>query len=407
MKTKQIGFFILMLFCFFRPLALIDINVEIGGLNVFELFAIIISYMLLFDIAINIKALKYDIISMSILYFCFYCFMSILWGSQLRTVAQVTLPFILFFSARIILSKSKETKILVAVFIIVCCIPLVLSLFQTIQGTSVIKIESITGIERHVGVFKNLKSFSYTMFFFSVFFYMQAIIFQIKPRILKYILFIVLLISFFCIFKTYVRTTYIGLSLFWIISMWGYNKKYFSFVLILSIIIGFIYITPLQQIFFKSQEFNINVASSGRDYLWGHNIRIFLESDIIRQLFGHGLGISFYVNKGSSFTILPSHNDYIQVLLSLGSVGLLLYLLIFLVLLKDIYTSKVSKKIKIFYYGIIFSILTMNFASGAILLRVGISQLFWMVIGYFYVFQDFAETSDFSDRLEEKTEGLI
>ena len=66
--------------------------------------------------------------------------------------------------------------------------------------------------------------------------------------------------------------------------------------------------------------------------------------------------------------------------MALGGVGLLAYLLIFLLLLKDVYMSNIDRNIKYFYYGIIFSIMLINLGSGITVYQVGLSQQFWMVI---------------------------
>ena len=393
MKNLQIGFIFLILFCFMRPLALIETNIVIGGLNAFELFAIVISYILLFAIALYIRKIKLDLISISILLFCAYCFLSIFWGSQLRIIAQVTLPFILFFAIRVMINKSEEIKLLLTVVIIAYCFLLVGSLYQIIQGTSIEMVESITGLERHAGMFKRIKPFSFAMFFFSVFFYIQVAINKLANKQIKWGLFILLIISFFCIFKSYARSAYIGLIIFWAISLWGYNKKYFSIVLILSLIMGLLYLTNLEQIFFKTQEFDVNVATSGRIFIWEHNIELFLESDFDRKLMGHGLGVVSSSVIGAGREIWSSHNDYLHVLMALGIIGFVLYFLIFLLLLKDAYVSQIDKRTKFFYYGIIISMIAMNFASGVTLYQVGISQQFWMVMGFFYVFRDSSATS--------------
>lgn len=68
-RNFQIGFIFLILFCVFRPLALLPINIRITGLNVMELFAIIMSYLLLGGIAFNFRKMKFDFISISILWF--------------------------------------------------------------------------------------------------------------------------------------------------------------------------------------------------------------------------------------------------------------------------------------------------------------------------------------------------
>ena len=275
MKNLQIGFIFLILFCVFRPLSLLKYNIAIAGLNFLEIFSILISYLLLVVIAINFRKMKFDFISISILYYCSYCFISIFWGSKVEFVARVTLPFVFFFAIRVIINEPKQVKLLLTVLILGYCFPLVGSFYQIIQGVTATKVESITGIERHAGLFLNIRVFSYAMFFISVFFYIQVIINQLRSRQIKLALLCLLIISLFCLFKTYARTAFIGLAIFWGISLFGYKKKYFVIVLISSLIIGVLYLSTLQQIFFKTKEFNASTASSGRSWVWEHNFNFF------------------------------------------------------------------------------------------------------------------------------------
>jgi len=410
---NSIGFIFLILFCIFRPLTLIDIHIKIGGLNILEIFAIIISYILLFCIALNFRKIKFDFISVSIIWFCSYCFISILWGSHVRTVTQVTLPFILFFAIRVMINEPKQIKLLVTILLIAYCFPLLGSLHDIMQGESIQLVESITGIERYAGMFKRLKGFAYSMFFISVYFYIQVIINQLKNRKIKWALLFLLIISFFCLYKTYVRTAFIGVSIFWLIALFGYNKRYFYIVLISSLIIGMLYISTLQQIFFKTQKFDANTASSGRVVLWEHNINIFLESNFDRKLLGYGFGGGSTWVFGSENQLWHTHNDYLELLVRAGGIGLLVFLLIHVILLKDVYRSIVAKSTKYFYYGIIFSITLMNFFSGILLYQVTMSQQFWVIMGFFYVFRDFNATSSINlknDNLtksaHERTSGI-
>jgi O-antigen ligase len=392
-SNYQIGFIFLLLFCALRPLTLLDLKISIAEYNVMELFAVIMSYLLLLPIFLNLRKIKFDFISISILWFCLYCLLSLIWGSQLKTVAQVTLPFILFFAIRVIINEPKQIKLLITVLIIAYCFPLVGSFYQIIKGFTVAHVEYITGIERYAGMFKKLLIFSYAMFFLSVLFYIQVIINQLKNRKVKWALLFLLIISFFCLYKTYARTAYIGLAIFWGISLFGYNKKYFFIMLISLLIIGILYISTLQQIFFKTQVFDVDTALSGRMVLWEHNINFFLESNFDRKLLGHGFGRGATGVFGSKNQIWASHNDYLEILLSAGGFGLLLYLIIPFILMKDVYMSIVAKSTKYFYYGIIVSITFMSFVTGILLYQVGVSQQFWMIMGFFYVFRDFKEAS--------------
>ncbi|MBU0995216.1 MAG: O-antigen ligase family protein [Proteobacteria bacterium] len=399
------GFIFLILFCAFRPLTLIDLKIEIAGLNVLEVFAIITSYILLIFIVLNLRKIKFDFISLSILLFCSYCFISILWGSHVRSIAQVTLPFVLFFAIRVMVNEPKQIKLLLSVLLIAYCFPLFGSLYKIIQGFNVLDVDPITGIERFAGMFKRIHVFSQAMFFISIFFYIQVNINQLRNRQIKRTLLFLLIISFFCLLKTYVRSTSLGLFLFWAIALCGYNKKYFFILLISSLIIVVIYIGTIQQIFLKSQEMDLNVASSGRLTLWEHNISLFLESSFENKLLGHGAGVGSTGVFGSDNEIWVSHNDYLQLLMALGGVGLVAYLLIFFVLLKDVYMSSMDGSIKYFYYAVIFSITFINFTDGITLYQVGSSQQFWFVMGFLYVFKDFNATSSINLKNDNLTKS--
>jgi O-antigen ligase len=393
MKKLQIGFLFLILFCGLRPLTYLNLRTEIAGLNIFDLFAVIISYLLVFDIAFNIRKIKLDLISISIFMFCLYCFLSILWGSQFRIIAKVTLPFIFFYSIQVNIKKPEQIKLLLTVLIISYCFPIVASLYKILQGSSIQHIEPITGLERHAGMFTGIKTFAFAMFFFSVYYYMQVIVNKLKNERVKWILFSLLIISLICLYKTYARTAFVGLAIFWTISLWGYNKKIFSIVFILSLIIGLSYSTTFQQIFFKTSKFDINVASSGRDIIWKHNFNFFLESTLDKKLIGNGLGVVSSTVIGRPNEIWSSHNDYLHLLMALGIFGLVLYLLVYFVLLKDTFESSIDKTTKFLFYGIIFSMTAMNFGSGVTLYQVGMSQQFWMFMGFLYVLRNLNETS--------------
>ena len=387
------GFFFLILFCVFRPLTFLDIEIKIAGLNVLELFAIMMSYILLICIALNFRKIKFDFVSIVISWFCSYCFISIFWGSDIRTVSQVTLPFVLFFSARIMVNDPKQIKLLMTVLIVTYSIPIVGSFYQIIKGNSIEMVESLTGIARYGGIYQGIKPLSYSMVFFSFFFYMQVNINQVRNRLIKWVLLVLLIISIFCLYKTYARIAYLGLMFFWGICLWGYNKKYFFTVLISSLIIGILYFTNFQEIFFKTQAYDLNTASSGRLFLWKHNINLFLTSSFDRKLLGHGLGVGSYRVTGTHADVWSSHNDYLHLLMELGIIGIVVYLTIILLLLKDVYTSSINKDTKYFYYGVIFSLALMNFFGDVTVYGVGISQQFWMVMGFLYVFRAFGEIS--------------
>jgi len=389
-KPYQLGFIFLILFCALRPILLLDLNIGIAGLNLLQIFAISISYLLLLAVVANVKTWKLDFVSVTIIFFCLYCLLSVFWGSKIKTITQVVLPFAVFFSIRLFIKDQNQDQIsfLLSIIIIAYLIPLFGSFFQILQGTSSrIHVESITGIERYSGLFGGIRPMANAMFFFSVFFYLKYSLFRPEGRYIKYALIIMLLISFYCVFKSYSRSIFLGLFIFWSIALLGLdNKKYFLVFIILALLVGFLYQSELQQIFFKTEEFDVETASSGRSFVWAHNINLFINAYSFDEKFlGRGLGVVTVGVIGKEWEIWSSHNDYLHLLMQLGGIGLFLYLLIHLAILKEVLYGNIGKKIKYFYLGFIFSIIFMNFASGIITYNLPTAQLFWMIMGFYYI----------------------
>jgi len=173
-----------------------------------------------------------------------------------------------------------------------------------------------------------------------------------------------------------------------LIYFWGTNKKHF----ILAIIAGFLVLTAASQqvktIFLKTrtEQYDLNAASSGRLTLWGHNIQLFLDSTIPQKILGRGLGIESKHGGiiGSKTDVWAPHNDYLSLLMSLGAIGLFLYLALLASLFWDIYTCRLDKSTRYFFLALIVSVAIMNFLSNAIIFRLELSQYFWLFMGFFY-----------------------
>lgn len=388
-QTYQLGFIFLILFCIFRPITMLDFNIRIGSFNLLEFFAISISYLLLIAIASNFKNLKLNIVQLTMILFCSYCFLSIFWGSNIKIIFQLTLPFVIFFSIRLFVTNQKQVNFLLSVIIIAYMIPLFGSLYQILKG-NVYTVEYLTGFERHAGIFKNIHSLAGTMFFFSVFFYLKYLIFPPNRRYIRYALIFMLIVSFYCIFKTYARTAFLGLFIFWTITLIGSNtKKPFLIFIVITVSVVFLNQSNLRQIFFKSEnveKIDVNTASSGRVMIWQHNIWLFkTDYGLDEKMLGRGLGSGTKGVVGKETEIWSSHNDYLHLLMHLGIVGVFLYLLIYLAILRDIISKKIEKKIKYLYLSILFSLLVMNFVNGITTYQLPAAHLFWTIMGFYYV----------------------
>ena len=91
------------------------------------------------------------------------------------------------------------------------------------------------------------------------------------------------------------------------------------------------------------------------------------------------------------------HNNYLNLLMSLGVVGLLMYLTILASLFWDLFTCGLERKLRYFYLGLIVSVAIMNFFSNAVIFRVELSQYFWLFMGFFYFAKEKAEADRHSN----------
>ena len=337
-------------------------------------------------VLLNLKHLELDFLSFFIIIFCFYCLLSILWGAKIKVVAQIVLPFIVYFSTTLFVKNKEDIGLLLLMLCISYAIPIFGSFIEIIRGQSLSHTEWLTGIGRYSGLFKKIHMMATVLFFFSVIFYLRTVILSLTKRYYKYILIIMLLISLYCIYKTYTRTTFIGLFLFWAFSLFGLNKKYFLIFIVISIIVIIFNFPVFQQIFFKTKDFQVQTASSGRSYIWDHNIKLFFRYNITEKLLGRGLGVGSVTVIGGEDDVWSSHNDYLHLLMHTGVIGLSLYVMIHIAIIQKLFVWKTETKIKYFYLGFFISIIFMNFVNGIITYQLSTAQLFWLIIGFLGVF---------------------
>ena len=380
----RIGFFILIVFAFSRPLSLIFTRVRIGPLSVFELFGVGISYILLLVILMNIRRLRLDRTILLAILFSAYCATSLLWDSEPSIFARLTLPFLVFISVRIFIVDSRQiTAILLSLFL-GYLIPIALSAHDLLAGKAFSEADYYSGLSRFSGAYAGIHTLAYAMLFFSFLYCQINWKVQIRGYMAKLGLVLLLLISSLCLYKTYARTVLFGFLLYWLIFLWGYRKKFFFAAVVVCCLLGIIASQRIETVIWKTDEYDTNKASSGRLTLWNHNIKLFLNSSLPQQLLGRGLGVESESVIGSDTDVWSSHNDYISLLMTIGLIGLFLYLLLLVSLMWDIFLSNLDKKIKYLFGAILISVSIMNFFSNAVIFRLELSQYFWLFMGFFY-----------------------
>lgn len=373
------GFLVLIGFAILRPLSLIASNAGLAGLNVLEFFAIGVSYLLLIPVIVGLRQLRVNRITLFLLLFCLYCTASLCWGSEVRKVIQVTLPFLLFFSVRMFITHSSQMSALSIALVLGFLIPICLSTYYVATGQSIEMTEYWNKLPRFQGAFSGSHTLAYAMLFFSFLYSIFHHAYQVKNTISRFVIYSFLILSVYCLYQSHTRTALIGFVVFWFMYLWGKNRKSFYAAIVACAVISMIFYGHISSLIWKKNEPDINTATSGRITIWQDNIELFSDSSIPQQLLGKGLGHEHRV---------AFHNDYLALLMSLGVVGLFLYLVLLFYLLWDIFLCK-DKKTKYLFGGVLASVVIMNFGSNAVVFRTELSQYFWLIMGLFYCIPEF------------------
>lgn len=378
-----LGLAVLIAFVFLRPITLMSTELNLFGLSVFEVFAIGMSYLLLIFLLLNIQELKLDRINFLSLIFCGYILASIAWGSSIQMVGRVTLPFILLFAVRIFVKDQNHVSMLLGALCIGYVIPLLISIFSIVLGTSINRIDYYSGVVRYSGAFRGPHSFAYAMLNFT-FLYCLFIRFRKLPSSRSTVLMsIMLVVSIFCLYLSGTRTALIGVALFWLVNSFSYKRKYRFAIFILCGIIAVSMSENFQRLFWKTEHYDLNIATSGRLEVWEHNLAVFKDASLQEQIYGQGIRITEGLRDPQT-KIWSSHNDYLELLMGVGVLGLLLYLILLCNLIWDISICSLNRQTKLLFGAILVTIIAMNFGSNASIFRAENAQYFWFYMGLFY-----------------------
>jgi hypothetical protein len=390
----DIGFLIFAIFIFFRPLTLAVPYDIIQNYYILELFSITFSYLFIFVLLFNLQRVKIDKISFLIFLYCAYVGFSFLWGSSMREVGRMTLPFVVFFYARMKLDDDKKIKILLAACVIGYIYPLIGSAISILAGYAGVQLVWHSGVMKSSGILSEIHSYGHAMLFFSFLYTLFLQTIEEDNRRIRIFLFCLVVLSTFCLYKSSVRTVYLGYVVFWGIYLLAMNRKFFVifvFALLCFIVANQLY---FEKVFWQTTDpkaRSLDSASSGRISIWKHNLSVYNNDySLDQKIFGIGLGKEgqpWHIGKKGPY-VKSSHGDYLSLLMGLGPIGLMLYLFLYLILMYDIFLSAIDIKLRIIFIGVLFSVIVMNLVSNSYIVRVELAQYFWLFMGIFYALND-------------------
>jgi len=380
------GYVILLITAFSRPiLTIIEGKTPLPLHKILPASLLYITLLLMF---LSITHIKWDLVSSAILLFCCYAIASLAWGSELNDLLQLILPFIGYFAVKTYAKYVSNVRLIVTALLIGYAIPIAGSSILMFADRSIAITVYGSGVLRQCGLYFGFHPAAHAMVLFSFTYSLFLTYKELKKPFFQYTVHSIFILSIYCLWHTYVRNGYLGLLLFWMIYLFRWKKRYFIVFLIVLMGLGFWKSSTVQSVFWKAdtwdREQNLNTASSGRIMLWSHNLNIFLEMPFYRKMIGSGLGSESDRVIGKEDEIWSSHNDYITLLMTLGVIGLLLYISIFILLLLDIIFYSKHNRAQSIYLSAIFVCLCTSMVTNGYVFRFETSQTFWLIIGCAY-----------------------
>ena len=296
------------------------------------------------------------------------------------------------------IKHSNVRKYFILTVLLSFIIPIIFGIYQLIFHRGYIGPE---GLNRIYGTFTHPNIFAFTLLF--LFFVLMILYTKVMNREEKTkeknLMSLFIFITLFCLIYTFTRSAWIGAILFlglWIVL---YKKTkifnviyYFCATVFLCVLI--INYTPLKYYNFNNINFIRRITTSDTSVSsteWRINSWREMSNYVYKSPYiGFGLDTYRLLREKQVYSVYEdpyyAHNDYLQILIELGIIGLIFYLNLIFQTLYRVYKKYLGNKDKIFIltlFGIII-IFGIGFADN-ILMSTSLQWLLWSYIAFLLV----------------------
>lgn len=133
---------------------------------------------------------------------------------------------------------------------------------------------------------------------------------------------------------------------------------YITFIPIIVLLIMLVFMTPMGSKIMSTLEFGYGgfwrSITNSRSVFWVADIKAFLNSNLFKKLIGNGFNYIYEINIEAVGTAIWAHNDFINILISFGLLGVFLYLQVFLNYTQTVKkrNNRISKPLEYGFYAI-------------------------------------------------------
>jgi len=386
--------FLIKLLAFLRPVLFLDVKWNIFGLNLFEFAAIGLTGILFVALSIRAavsKSVTITLVDLFVLAFSLWCLAiyAVYAGSaDFKDVLKLILPPLTYSIGRNIITDVDSYHKVLWLLIVGFLIPILLSAFLIASGQSITNINYWTGEPRFSGVYSGAHTMSHNV----AFLLMLVVIYigignanrfqNFLPNSKKVLISILVAGSLYCLYAGRVRTTLLGLIVFFGIFLFLRNKKAFIISVSGMVIVGALLSNIIISRFFYDVSlvaegtWDTSKLGSNRPNIWNDKIEEFLALSLDKKI----AGVNRSTVSDSVGVDKNSHNDYLELFIRTGPIGLLIYLGLLWQLLKLIMRLPANERDV--FLAMFVSVALMNMVSNSYVSRFGLGQMFYLAMVY-------------------------
>jgi O-antigen ligase len=384
--------FLLHLVAIIRPLASMSYAAELFDVVGIGLFAILIVAMSA-NFALR-QTIRISLIDSLILVFSLWCvaiYLIYLEYAYIRDVVKLIVPMLSYTVAKNVLASRLQYRNMLGWMIAGFSVPVLLSAALIMTGNGIDYVSYWTGLTRWQGAYEGSHSLGHSMTLFLIVLMLYTVTDKNESTDVvtlgvkrKIVLVLLASIALYCLYMSQVRSAILGLLTFSAIYLFFINRKVFivgavAFTVVAVILIPYWLPALLPEYAMRQKGIDVDTMDlgSGRPRFWLNDLYVFADLPVDRQLAGVGIG-----NRGeqSADAMLYGHNDWLELLLQTGLVGLALYAVLQVAMLRAI--LRVTGKERYAYLALFCALNLMMLVSNSFVWRIQVSQLYFIVYAF-------------------------
>jgi len=393
---------LLFMFFFFRPIMFIDIGWLVLGLNVTEVFAIfatgilIVAFILRAIITKRLNISSVDFFLFSFVFWVLFIYLLYIDRSHIKDAAKFVLPFITYFVLKNVIMDVRSYVRFLKFMLIGYAVPILASTFLIVQGLGLYTVLYWNNLYRYCGVYTNPHNLGHCMALYLMGLVVYAVICSerddlesiFKQRLFFIFSCVISVFTFYCLYKSYVRTCFLGFLFFIYYYLFMVNKKVLALLTAVIGIVAILSAALLYTIFFDMVDSakgpDKSGFGSGRPAIWMHNVEEFSSQPLDRILAGVGVGnINSHIAERKRQQVgdmLNSHNDFLDVMTQTGIIGFFLFVAFQICLFRKI--RLLEGRQRYVFLALFLAVNFMNFVSNSYVTRFGLGQMFYAILAY-------------------------